>query len=48
MTATDTPIATDLTSNPLMQREGLPAFDAILPEHVGPGVEASLAEVSEG
>jgi oligopeptidase A len=29
-----------------MQREGLPAFDAIAPEHVVPGVEASLAEVS--
>eukprot|EP00752_Nemacystus_decipiens_P015237 g13570.t1 len=38
--------ATDLTNNPLMQREGLPAFDAIEPEHVLPGVEASLAEVS--
>jgi oligopeptidase A len=30
-----------------MQREGLPAFDALLPEHVVPGVEASLAEVGE-
>jgi len=42
MTATDTTTTTDLTDNPLMQREGLPKFDAILPEHVLPGVEASL------
>jgi oligopeptidase A len=47
MTATDTKTTPDLTDNPLMQREGLPAFDAILPEHVLPGVEASLAEVAE-
>ena len=46
MTATDTTTALNLTNNPLMRREGLPAFDAILPEHVVPGVEASLAEVS--
>lgn len=46
MMMTDTTTGTDLTNNPLMQREGLPAFDAILPEHVLPGVEASLAEVS--
>lgn len=46
MTATDTTTVTDLADNPLMRREGLPAFDAILPEHVVPGVEASLAEVS--
>lgn len=46
MTATDTTTVTDLTNNPLMQRSGLPAFDAISPEHVVPGVEASLAEVS--
>ena len=43
MTATDTTTPTDLTNNPLMQREGLPVFDAIAPEHVVPGVEASLA-----
>ncbi|MBX2850819.1 MAG: M3 family metallopeptidase [Phycisphaeraceae bacterium] len=47
MTATDTMTATDLAQNPLMQREGLPVFDAISPEHVLPGVEASLAEVGE-
>lgn len=46
MTATDTTTVPDLTNNPLMQREGLPAFDVIAPEHVLPGVEASLAEVS--
>jgi len=44
MTATDT---TALADNPLMQTEGLPAFDKITPEHVVPGVEARLAEVSE-
>lgn len=47
MTATDTTTATDLANNPLMRREGLPAFDAILPEHVLPGMEASLAEVDQ-
>ncbi|MEM6505168.1 MAG: M3 family metallopeptidase [Planctomycetota bacterium] len=46
MTATDTTTASDLSSNPLMQREGLPAFDVITPEHVVPGVEASLTELS--
>lgn len=46
MTATDTTTVPDLADNPLMQRAGLPAFDAIAPEHVLPGVEASLAEVS--
>lgn len=46
MTATDTNTAAALTDNPLMQREGLPAFDRITPEHVVPGVEARLAEIS--
>jgi len=46
MTATDTTTAPDLTNNPLMQREGLPAFDRIAPEHIEAGVDASLAEVS--
>ena len=44
MTTTDT---TTLADNPLMQAEGLPAFDRIAPEHVVPGVEARLAEVGE-
>ena len=47
MTATDTTTATDLKNNPLMQRAGLPAFDMIVPEHVVPGVEASLEEVGK-
>lgn len=45
MTATDTTTTPDLTDNPLMQRSGLPAFDAIAPVHVLAGVQASLAEV---
>ncbi|MFN3168629.1 MAG: M3 family metallopeptidase [Phycisphaeraceae bacterium] len=44
MTTTHT---TALADNPLMQTEGLPAFDKITPEHVVPGVEARLAEVAE-
>ena len=28
--------------NPLLQFDGLPAFDAIRPEHVGPAVERLL------
>ena len=47
MTATDTQTPPALTDNPLMQREGLPAFDKIAPEHVVPGVEASLKEISD-
>ena len=31
-------------TNPLLQAEGLPAFSAILPEHVEPALEAVLAE----
>lgn len=48
MTVTDaTTTAPDLTDNPLMQRSGLSAFDRIAPEHVVPGVTASLAEIAE-
>ena len=47
MTATDTTTSPSLNSNPLMQAEGLPAFDRIAPEHVVPGVEARLAEIGE-
>ena len=47
MTATNTTATTTLADNPLMQTEGLPAFDRIAPEHVVPGVSARLAEISE-
>lgn len=47
MTATQTTTAPGLEDNPLMQREGLPAFDRIAPEHVLPGVTARLAEISD-
>ena len=33
-------------TNPLLQSEGLPAFDAIRPAHVTPAVDALLAEAS--
>ncbi|WP_044562378.1 M3 family metallopeptidase [Azospirillum sp. B4] len=36
----DTPIATD---NPLLNEAGLPAFDAVKPEHVAPALEAAIA-----
>ncbi len=31
-------------TNPLLETHGLPRFDAVLPEHVAPAVEALLAE----
>ncbi len=31
-------------NNPLLQTEGLPAFDAIRPEHVAPAVDELLAQ----
>ena len=34
--------------NPLMARDGLPAFDRVLPEHVKPAVEELLRETTEG
>jgi len=34
------------TSNPLLQFDGLPAFDAIRPEHVGPAVDRLLADAN--
>ena len=46
MTATDTTTPPALENNPLMQRAGLPAFDAIAPEHVLPGIEARLEQMS--
>jgi len=46
MTTTQTTTSPALADNPLMQREGLPAFEKIAPEHVVPGVEASLQEVA--
>jgi oligopeptidase A len=33
-------------TNPLLHDTGLPAFDAILPEHVGPAVSALLADAA--
>ena len=33
-------------NNPLLQISDLPAFDAIRPEHVGPAVDALLAEAN--
>ena len=47
MTATDTTLPSALADNPLLQTEGLPAFDRIAPEHVVPGVEHRLAEIDE-
>ena len=35
---------TTTQTNPLLQFDGLPAFDAIRPEHVGPAVERLLAD----
>ncbi|MCR5865169.1 M3 family metallopeptidase [Aquincola sp. J276] len=37
---------TDLSTNPLLKTGGLPAFDAIQPEHVGPAVDQLLADAS--
>lgn len=34
----------EMQNNPLLLDEGLPRFDAVLPEHVSPAVEAGLAE----
>jgi oligopeptidase A len=34
-------------SNPLLDFEDLPAFDAVRPEHVGPAVDALLAEADQ-
>lgn len=34
-------------NNPLLQTEGLPAFDAIRPEHVTPAIEQWLADANE-
>ena len=47
MTATDTTTPTSLADNPLMRREGYPALDRIEPEHVVPGIEARLAELTQ-
>ena len=32
------------TTNPLLDFSGLPRFDAIRPEHVGPALDVLLAE----
>ena len=33
-------------TNPLLHTDGLPAFDAILPDHVAPAIDALLAQAS--
>jgi len=37
---------TSTGGNPLLERKGIPAFDRIRPEHVVPGVRATLGEVA--
>ena len=37
----------DRPNNPLLERESLPRFDQIRPEHVGPGMQAVLAEARD-
>jgi len=46
MTATTTQTPTDLADNPLLIYTGYPALDRIAPEHVVPGVEHRLAELT--
>jgi Zn-dependent oligopeptidase len=33
-------------ANPLLRRSGLPAYDEILPSHIGPAVDHVLAEAT--
>ncbi|MFI4859383.1 MAG: M3 family metallopeptidase [Phycisphaerales bacterium JB063] len=47
MTATSTATPTDLADNPLMVKAGYPALDRIAPEHVVPGVEHRLSELTD-
>ncbi|MEM9019518.1 MAG: M3 family metallopeptidase [Planctomycetota bacterium] len=47
MTTTDTPYPVSPADNPMLQTEGLPAFDRIAPEHIVPGVEQRLAEIGQ-
>ena len=46
MTATTTQTPTDLADNPLLLNTGYPALDRIEPQHVVPGVEHRLAELT--